>query len=141
MTPFDRTQANSDSFSIVTLAISRIVSETARYWPKIAIFPYPILLAHSENGNATPTYNQFLMRSNLLLLLLNSYGPCEQLRSVTTLLHSSLSAVSHTTSGNGRPHDIIHPPSWWSSPMSVPTHHTQHDCFYQFLVWHAITHD
>ena len=33
-----------------------------------------------------------------------THGPCEPLRPVTTLLHSSLSAVSRTTSGNGRPH-------------------------------------
>ena len=34
----------------------------------------------------------------------STHGPCEPLRPVTTLLHFSLSAVSHTTSGNERPH-------------------------------------
>jgi len=36
-----------------------------------------------------------------------THGPYEPLRSVTTLLHSSLSTVSRTTSGNGRPHQSM----------------------------------
>jgi len=44
--------------------------------------------------------NPLLLVSHIFLI----HCSCEPLRPVMTLLHSSLSTVSHTTSGNGRPH-------------------------------------
>jgi len=52
-------------------------------------------------------------RKMLTFFFFFTYSPCEPLRPLTTLLHSSLSAVSRTTSGNGWPHQStispIHP--------------------------------
>ena len=45
--------------------------------------------------------------TELQIIFFLTRGRCEPLRPVTTLLHSSLPAVSCTTSGNGRPHQSM----------------------------------